>query len=164
MGNGSLSHLLLFAGMLLGVAIIPFGLPGTVVILACVLFYGIATDFAAGVGIVFLVVLGILTIISETADNWLTALGARRFGASSGSMWLSFFGGLGGAVLLGGPLVFFAGPFGPVIGGFAGAFMAVFFHEYYRQRDARQALRAGWGTFVGRMAGMVLKLVIALAM
>ncbi|PYS01456.1 MAG: hypothetical protein DMG12_15480 [Acidobacteria bacterium] len=28
----------------------------------------------------------------------------------------------------------------------------------------REALQAGWGTFLGRMAGMVLKLVISIAM
>jgi uncharacterized protein len=160
----NLGDLLLFAGMLLGLVIIPFGLPGTLVILLSVLIYAIATHFSAGVGIVFFVTLCILTLISETADNWLTAVGARRFGASTGSMWLSFFGGLAGAILLGGPLAFVAGPLGPVAGGFAGAFLAVFLYEYAHRKDLRQALRAGWGTLVGRLAGMALKLVIAVGM
>jgi len=158
------SNLLLFAGMLLGLLIIPFGLPGTFVILLSVSIYAIATHFAAGVGIAFFVMLCILTVVSETADNWLTAVGARRFGASRGSIWRSFFGGLAGAIILGGPLALVLGPLGPVGGGFVGAFLAVFLYEYSQRKDARQALRAGWGTFVGRLAGMALKLVIAVGM
>jgi uncharacterized protein len=156
--------ILLFGGMLLGLAMIPFGLPGTFLILGAVLIYAIATDFAAGVGVFLFVVLCMLTLVSETADNWLTAIGARRFGASTGSMWLSFLGGIGGAILIGGPLAVLLGPFGPIAGGFAGAFLIVFLYEYRQDKDARKALRAGWGTFVGRMAGMVLKFVIAVGM
>jgi uncharacterized protein len=160
----SLGNFLLIAGMLLGLAIIPFGLPGTLVILAVVLIYAVATHFAAGIGVAFFVMLCVLTFISETADNWLTALGARRFGASRASMWLSFVGGLAGAIVLGGPLALVLGPLGPVGGGFAGAFLAVFLYEYSQRKDTRQALRAGWGTLVGRLAGMVLKVVIAIGM
>jgi uncharacterized protein len=160
----SFASLLLFAGMILGLLIIPFGLPGTLVILASVSIYALATHFSAGVGIVFLGMLCVLTLISETADNWLTAVGARRFGASGGSVWLSFLGGLAGAIVLGAPLAFVLGPFGPVGGGFAGAFLAVFLYEYAQRKDPRQALRAGWGTLVGRLAGIALKLVIAVGM
>jgi len=155
---------LLLVGMLAGILIIPFGLPGTIVILASVLIYAILTDFSAGVGVWFFVLLCILTLIAETADNWLTAVGARKFGASTGSMWLSLLGGLSGAILIGGPLVIVLGPLGPVAGGFAGAFLIVFLYERYKGKDNRQALRAGWGTFLGRAAGIVLKLVIAIAM
>src|SRR5262245_52293444 len=109
----AMEHLLLFVGMLLGLVIVPFGLPGTIVILVSVLIYAVATNFAADVGVVFFVGLCILTAIAETADNWLTALGARRYGASSVSVWLSFLGGLAGAILIGGLLAFMLGPFGP---------------------------------------------------
>jgi uncharacterized protein YqgC (DUF456 family) len=154
---------LLFAGMLLGLALIPFGLPGMTVIFIFVLLYAILTGFSAGVGVLFLIVIGILTVIAETADNWLTALGAKRFGASTRSMWLSLLGGLAGAILIGGPLAFLLGPFGPIVGGFAGAFLIVFGSERLRGRNNREALRAGWGTFLGRTAGIVLKFVIAIA-
>jgi len=157
-------QVLLFAGMLLGLAVIPFGLPGTIIILVCVLIYAVMTDFSAGIGVAFFVVLCVFTLLAETADNWLTAIGARRFGASSGSMWLSLLGGLAGAIIIGGPLALVVGPLGPVVGGFAGAFLIVFLSERARGKDTREALRAGWGTFLGRMAGIVLKFVIAIAM
>lgn len=160
----ALGAAVLLAGMIAGVIIIPFGLPGTIVILVSVLIYAIMTDFSAGVGVWFFVLLCILTLIAETADNWLTAVGARKFGASHAATWLSLLGGLGGAIFIGGPLAIVLGPFGPIVGGFAGAFLIVFLYERYKGRDNREALRAGFGTFLGRAAGIVLKLVIAIAM
>lgn len=155
--------MLLFLGMILGLVSIPFGFPGTLIILGCVLIYGLLTQFAAGVGVPFFIVLCVLTLAAETADHWLSAIGAKRYGASTRSMWLSFVGGFIGAILIGGPLAVLFGPLGPVVGGLAGAFAIVVIHELYLHKDLTEALRAGWGTFVGRMAGMILKFVIAIA-
>jgi uncharacterized protein YqgC (DUF456 family) len=154
--------ILLIAGMLLGLVAIPFGFPGVVIILISVLVYAILTGFSAGVGVLFFAVLCVLTVIAETADNWLMALGARRFGASGASTWLSLLGGLSGAILIGGPAAFLLGPFGPIAGGFAGAFLIVFIYERASGKNTREALRVGWGTFLGRTAGILLKLVIAI--
>ncbi len=159
-----LAYFLLFFGMLAGLATIPFGLPGVGIILLCIFVYALLTDFNAAVGIPFFVVLCVLTIVAETADNWLTAIGARRYGASTASMWLSFLGGIIGALMIGGPLAVLLGPLGPLAGGFIGAFAIVVGYELYLGKNLRAALEAGWGTFLGRMAGIVLKLVIAIAM
>src|SRR5262245_37849982 len=129
--------------MLLGLVLIPFGFPGTFVILLSVFLYAFLTHFVT-IGIPLLIFVGVLTLIAETADNWLTALGARRFGASTGSIWLSFVGGLLGAIVIGGPMAIFLGPFGPVAGGFVGAFAIVVAHEMYRHGNWNEALRAGW--------------------
>jgi hypothetical protein len=80
---GQLSQLLLFCAMIAGLVIIPFGLPGVAVIFISVLLYGLATDFNADIGMNFFLVLCALTVVAETADNWLMLLGARKFGASS---------------------------------------------------------------------------------
>jgi len=159
-----MGYFLLFLGMLLGIVVIPFGFPGTVIILASTLIYALATGFSDAITVPFFILLCVLTLISETADNWLTAIGARRYGASTASMWLSFLGGLLGAILVGVPLALVFGPLGPIIGGFAGAFLIVVAYERTHGKDWNNALAAGWGTFVGRMAGIVLKLVIAVAM
>jgi uncharacterized protein YqgC (DUF456 family) len=156
-------HLFLFTGMLLGLISIPFGFPGTLVMLGCVLVYALLTHFAAGVSVAFLIFLCAMTLAAETADHWLSAIGAKRYGASSRSMWLSCIGGILGAVLIGAPLAVFFGPLGPVAGGLVGAFAIVVIHELYLRKNLAEALRAGWGTFLGRMAGMVLKLVISIA-
>jgi uncharacterized protein YqgC (DUF456 family) len=157
-------HVLLFLGMILGLVSIPFGFPGTLIILGCVLIYGLVTQFAAGVGVPFFIFLCVLTLAAETADHWLSAIGAKRYGASTRSMWLSFVGGFIGAIVIGGPLAAAFGPLGPVVGGFLGAFIIVVAHEMYVHGNFADALRAGWGTFVGRMAGMVLKFLISIAM
>ena len=159
-----LEHILLFAGMIFGLVSIPFGLPGTIIILLCVFIYGLSTHFDGGVSVPFFVFLCVLTLLAETADNWLSAIGARRYGASTGSIWLSFLGGLAGAIMIGGPLAVVFGPLGPIVGGLLGAFAAVVAYELYLRKNLREALRAGWGTFLGRMAGMVLKLVLSVAM
>lgn len=159
-----MAEALLILGMIAGIIVIPFGLPGAGIILLAVFIYAWVTGFGEVIGIPFFVVLTALTVIAETADNWLTMLGARRYGASSRAVWLSLLGGLAGAIFIGGPLALIFGPLGPLAGGFAGAFGVVFAYEYSVRRDAREALRAGWGTFLGRMAGIILKLVIAIAM
>jgi uncharacterized protein len=160
-----LAHILLFAGMLLGLASIPFGFPGAAIILLCVFVYAAVTHFAAAVGVGLFALLCVLTLIAETADNWLTMVGARRYGASSGSMWLSFIGGIAGAIMVGAPFSFILGPLGPVAGGFFGAFAIVVAYEFFYCRNTfHEALAAGWGTLVGRMAGMVLKAVISVVM
>jgi uncharacterized protein YqgC (DUF456 family) len=159
-----LERTLLFAGMIGGLVSIPFGLPGTIIILAATFIYALATHFAAGIGLPFFVFLCVLTLIAETADNWLSAIGARRYGASTASIWLSFIGGIAGAILIGGPVSIVLGPLGPIAGGFIGAFAVVVAHEFYLRQDLGEALRAGWGMLLGRMAGMVLKVVVSVAM
>src|SRR5689334_10506429 len=117
--------------MIVGLVAIPFGFPGTFIILGSILVYALVTDFNGAIGVWFFIFLCVLTVIAETADNWLTAIGARRFGASRGSIWLSFLGGLLGAILIGAPAAFVLGPLGPIAGGFIGAFLAVFAYELY---------------------------------
>jgi len=106
----------------------------------------------------------VLTVLAETADHWLSAIGARRYGASTASIWLSFIGGIAGAIIIGGPLTFIFGPLAPIAGGLIGAFIVVVSHELYLQKGPFEALRAGWGTLLGRMAGMVFKVVVSVAM
>ena len=75
------ANLLLFIGVALGLVIIPFGLPGIGVIFGSALLYALATQFRP-ISLNLILVLGVLTILGETADNWLMAAGAKRFGAS----------------------------------------------------------------------------------
>ena len=79
-------HVLLLAGMIFGLVSIPFGLPGTIIILLCTFVYALLTHFSGGIGVPFFVSLCVLTLLAETADHWLTAIGARRYGASTASM------------------------------------------------------------------------------
>ena len=52
--------------------------------------------------------------------------------------------------MIGGPLAIVFGPLGPVVGAFVGAFLAAIAYELYTGKKGSEALRAGWGTFLGR--------------
>ncbi|HEU0007301.1 MAG TPA: DUF456 domain-containing protein, partial [Terriglobia bacterium] len=157
------ANLLLFMGMAVGLAIIPFGLPGIGVIFGSTLLYALATQFNA-VSLNLILVLGVLTILGETADNWLMAAGAKRFGASTAAAWLSLLGGFLGALILGPFLAVALNVVGPVVGAFLGAFIAVVLYEHRQKQNWREALRAGWGTLLGRVAGIALKMVVGVGM
>ncbi|MEW5978864.1 MAG: DUF456 domain-containing protein [Acidobacteriota bacterium] len=160
-----LGHLLLFLGMLAGLLMIPFGLPGVAAMFLCAVAYAVVTEFEGAIGVGFFLVLCCLTVAAETADNWLMALGAKKFGASRGAVWISLLGGLLGGLLLGPPLMLLTGFLGPFFGAFLGAFLLVFAYELLKERkQTGAALRAGWGTIVGRMAGIGLKMMIGIGM
>lgn len=157
------ANLLLFTGVAVGLVIIPFGLPGIGVIFGSALLYALATQFSS-ISLNLILVLGVLTILGETADNWLMAAGAKRFGASNTAAWLSLLGGFLGALILGPFLAVALSVFGPVAGAFLGAFVAVILYEYRQKQNWSEALRAGWGTLLGRVAGIALKMVLGVSM
>ena len=156
-------NLLLFIGMAVGLAIIPFGLSGIGVIFGSALLYALATQFSP-ISLNLILVLGVLTILGETADNWLMAAGAKRFGASTAAAWLSLLGGFLGALILGPFLAVALNVVGPVVGAFLGAFIAVVLYEHRQKQNWPEALRAGWGTLLGRVAGIALKMVVGVGM
>ncbi|MCK9273636.1 MAG: DUF456 domain-containing protein [Syntrophales bacterium] len=99
----------------------------------------------------FLVIMGILTLIVSFADNVLPLGGARKYGASKL--------GVAGATL--GMLVgiFVIPPFGVFLGAFAGAVAG----ELFSRKKGQEALRAGWGVFVGVVLAIGFKLAFTLA-
>jgi uncharacterized protein YqgC (DUF456 family) len=159
-----LGYFLLLLGMVAGLIMIPFGLPGVGFILVSTVIYSLATRFSAAVSFNLLIFFCVLTLIAETADNWLMALGARKYGASREAVWLSFAGAILGTLILGPLLALVMGVLGPFVGAFAGSFLTVFLYEYVRRKQIKEALRAGWGTVLGRTAGIVLKMAIGVSM
>ena len=94
-----------------------------------------------------LIVYGVLTAVVTVLDYVIPALGTKRFGGSKWGVWGSTIGLLVGL---------FMGPLGIVIGPFVGA--VVF--ELLGGKPSREAIRAGWGTFVGLLSGTIIKLII----
>jgi uncharacterized protein len=144
--------LLLAACGIVGLLLIPFGLPGLWVIVLGVLGYGWLTDFRTiGVGLIVLVV-G-LALVGEVVEAWLGFRMARRYGGSSRAGWGALIGGLVGAVIgVPVPLI------GSVIGGFLGAFVGAALFEYTRARHSEGAVRAGWGAVLGRAVAAAVKM------
>ena len=146
-------------GLLVGVLVIPFGIPGTFIIVAVSFLAGLATHFQA-ITWPFLGALLAISLGVELIEFVLGALSARKFGSSKWGMWGSILGGLFFAI--------WATPLSPVIGtifgAFIGAFVGAFVFEFLRFGDLNRALRSGWGSFLGAITGRLLKLVVAIVM
>ena len=100
----------------------------------------------------FLIIMAGLTLLVTVLDYVVPTVGAKKYGASKAGLWGSIVG-----MLLG--IVFFP-PWGMLIGAFAGAIAG----ELLAGRKGKKALRAGWGVFVGNMAGIGLKLALCMVM
>lgn len=95
----------------------------------------------------FLLTWGIITVAVTLIDYWIPVWGAKKFGASRFGIWGSVAG-----LLIG--LIFFP-PFGIIFGPFFGAVIG----ELLSGKDSRLALKAGFGSFVGFLSGIMLKLI-----
>ena len=100
-------------------------------------------------GWVFLVIFGGVTALVTLLDVLVPVVGARKYGASRAGVWGSAIGMIVGLVVL--------PPWGMLFGAFVGALAG----EFMARRGGEQALRAGWGVFVGTMVGIGLKLAVS---
>lgn len=126
-------------------------LPGVPLIYAGFLLQGITThwrDFGAGT----MIILGMVTLSVVLIDFYAGAIGAKRTGASQAGVWGGILGGVVGVVVLNLP--------GLIVGPLVGAVVG----ELAAGKSSREALRAGWGAFVGFVAGSLLKISVALIM
>lgn len=110
--------------------------PGIVVIWLAGLGYGIVVGFNT-LGWVIFAVLTVLMLAGVTVDNVLMGAGARRGGASWGSILVGLIAGIVGTILV------------PPIGGLIAAPAAIYLLEYWRSRNAETAWRATRGLAVG---------------
>lgn len=94
----------------------------------------------------FLIIMAVVMILVSILDYVIPATGAKKYGASKLAVWGSIIGMLIGA--------FFFPPLGIFIGCFTGALAG----ELLTTKKAKQALRAGWGVFVGIMLSTGIKL------
>jgi len=150
----ALPALLLAVCSVLGLVLVPLGLPGLWVMVAGVVGYGWLTDFrSVGVAMIALV-LG-LAFLGEGIEAWLGFRFARTFGGSRRSAWGALVGGIVGAAM-GVPVPIVGSVVGAFLGSFAGA--AVF--EYSLSRAPETAVRAGWGAVVGRATAAAAKIAL----
>ena len=150
--------LLLIISGLVGLVLIPLGLPGLWVIVLAILGYGYLTDFRTLSAFFIGLVVG-LALLGEVFESWIGFRFARKYGGSSRAGWGALVGGLIGAVVgVPVPIV------GSVIGGFVGAFLGAALFEYTRARQSGVAAKAGWGAVLGRAAAAALKMAIGIVM
>jgi hypothetical protein len=126
-------------------------LPGTTIILAAAIVHRVALGPDRSLGWSALIAMLLLTLLTYVIDAAAGYLGAKRFGATRWGLIGCAAGALAG--LFFGLLGLFVGP---VIGAIAG--------ELIGGKEIVKAGRAGWGTFLGGLAGLIAKLFIGLIM
>ena len=93
-----------------------------------------------------LLVWGIVTIVVSILDYVVPAWGTKQFGGTKYGVWGSTIGVFAGM---------FFGALGVIIGPLIGAVLG----ELIGGKEVTEALRAGWGSFIGLLFGTILKLV-----
>ncbi|MBQ8939021.1 MAG: DUF456 domain-containing protein [Paludibacteraceae bacterium] len=93
-----------------------------------------------------LLVWGIVTIVVSILDYVVPAWGTKQYGGTKYGVWGSTIG-----VFVG----MFFGALGVIIGPLVGAVLG----ELIGGKEVAEALRAGWGSFIGLLFGTILKLV-----
>ena len=144
----AIAALLVLVGL---VGVILPALPGLPLVFAGMLLAAWAGGFQE-IGWVPLVILGLMTALSFVIDFWATAHGAKRVGASR-------------PAIIGAVLGTFAGLFVmPPLGLFIGPFVGALIGELIHGREIGNAAKVGFGTWMGILLGVVLKLGLAFAM
>lgn len=149
-----LAIIILATGILVGLCLIPLGLPGLWVMVGGILAYGWLTNFRS-VGVAMIAIVLGLALFGEIIETWIGFRFAKRYGGSSRSGWGALLGGLVGAVI-GVPIAVI----GSVIGAFLGSFIGAAVFEYSASRHTGVATRAGWGAVVGRAAAAAAKIAL----
>jgi uncharacterized protein YqgC (DUF456 family) len=141
--------ILLFAVGLIG-TVLPI-IPGTTIILAAAVIHRMMLGAEKSIGWGAIGILVLLTLATYALDFLASSFGAKYFGATK---W----GALGAIV---GALV---GLFFGIIGLFVGPVIGAVIGEFIAGKRMIDAGRAGWGSLLGNLGGMIGKLVIALVM
>ncbi len=93
-----------------------------------------------------------ISIVVWILDYIVPALGTKKFGGTKYGMIGSSLGLIVGII--------FMGPFGIIIGPFAGAFIGEFIRD---SSDSSRALKAAFGSFIGFLAGTFIKFIVSIA-
>ncbi len=151
MNGDVLWWILSVALMLLGLAgtVLP-ALPGTVLVLAGIVLGAWIDDFQR-VGGGMLTVIGVVAVLAWVLDYVAGLLGAKKAGASKQAIIGAAVGTVAG-IFMGLVGVLFM----PLVGAAVG--------EYLAMKDERRALKVGVATWLGIMAGLLAKVVLAFVM
>lgn len=155
-----LGWMLFGVGILTGLALDLVGLFGNWVILGTVAAAWVITGFKH-FGVWPLGILLLLATLGEVLELLAAGYGAARFGGGRGAAFASLAGCIAGAVV--------GTPWFPVVGTLAGAILGAFagaalYELLITNKPADVSVRTGIGAALGRVGGVLAKVVLGLAM
>jgi len=104
-----------------------------------------------------LVILGCATIIVQVLEYVVPAWGTKKFGGSKYGSWGSVIGLIIGTFFLS------IGPLG-LVGIIGGPLLGAYIGEMIAQKNKQNALRAAFGSFLGFLAGALMKVALSITM
>ncbi|MBS3787608.1 DUF456 domain-containing protein [Candidatus Bipolaricaulota bacterium] len=143
---------------LVGLLVIPVGIPGTFIIVSASGLTGLMTGWDVVSISLFFIFLG-LAILGELGDYLFSVASGKKYGANKYSLIGSFIGAIVGSIL-GLPLPVI----GNLVGAFLGAFAGAFIMEFILGNDLLQATRSGVGVLFGKIFGSIVKVAIGMGM
>ncbi len=147
--------LLMLASMLLHL----FGLPANWLVLGIAALWSYFVPDNA-LALRTLLVMAVLALSGELVETLMAYIWGKKYGGSNLSTIVGMLGALIGAIL-GAPILF---GLGALPGALAGAFLGSLAVELLRGNAHRNALRAAWGTMLGRLGGTLVKSAIGCTM
>ena len=136
-----------------------FGLPANWIALG----FAALWTFFAPESTMTLTVLGVmagLAIAGEVMEMLMVQIWGKKYGSTSLGIVGGIIGALIGAILCA-PILF---GIGALVGALVGAFLGSLAVELLRGRKNQEALRAAWGTMLGRFGGTMVKTAIGCSM
>ena len=140
------------AAMLVGLVLIPLGLPGLWVIVATALALVFAGHLPWAAGLVVTSV----AVVAEAAELFVVARFGRAYGGSRLAFWGAVLGGMAG-LFVGIPVPVV----GPVITAFVGTFLGAGAVTLLQTRSIGRSARVGWGVLLARTVAVALKVAVA---
>lgn len=139
--------------MILGLigCIVP-AMPGPPLSFIGLLMIAIAQDFAEPLTSNLVLIMAVLMVAVTILDYIIPVAGAKKYGASKWGIWGAILG-----MIIG---ILFFPPLGIIVGAFLGAVVI----ELMIGKSGKEALKAGWGTFLGTLLGTILKLAVSFTM
>lgn len=152
---------IVFLFILLGVLLVPLGLPGTWVIVLTSLVYSFFYSLDGGASSALWVngVLIVLAMFGELMEFVIGTFGSKPLKVSNGAIVCAFIGGIIGAVI--GVPVFLIGA---VLGLFIGAFVGAFVYEWATLNDFGRAFVNALAVLATRIVASFLKTTLAVGM
>jgi len=145
-----------YIGMIIGAILILLGLfgsvipvlPGPPLSFIGLFMVALVRNFSPPLTPTLLIIMLIISLAITVVDYFIPLIGAKKYGTSKWGIYGSVAGMIIGA---------FFSPFGALLGALIGVVMV----EWMVSRKEKQALKAGWGIFIGSLFGTILKLGIS---